>query len=204
MSLFARLWNLSFGRSQFLRFALVGVAGYLVDATVLTVLVEAANVDRYSARAVSFICAASTTWWLNRHFTFAKNPEQRVARQWLAFLLVSTDGGNTWREHPLFEQDQPGAVEQFWFDSLTSGLVLIDRGSGNRHQLYRTMTGGTSWELERASADPVRFPAGRSKDATRAWRLQPDARTSSWQIEKNLDDHWSRVAAFATEVAVCH
>jgi putative flippase GtrA len=92
MSLFARLWTLSFGRSQFLRFGLVGVAGYLVDATVLTVLVEAADVDPYSARVVSFICAASTTWWLNRHFTFARNPDQKLAHQWIGFLLVSTGG----------------------------------------------------------------------------------------------------------------
>ena len=88
----ARLWDMSFGRSQFLRFALVGVAGYVVDASALTALVELLSVDRYSARIVSFLCAASTTWWLNRHFTFAKLPEQKASRQWLGFLLVSAGG----------------------------------------------------------------------------------------------------------------
>ncbi|MGE0153594.1 MAG: GtrA family protein [Reyranellaceae bacterium] len=91
-SLLSRLWGLTFGRSQFLRFGLVGVAGYVVDAAVLTGLVEAARLDPYSARVASFLCAASTTWWLNRHFTFARNPEQKLARQWLGFLLVSTGG----------------------------------------------------------------------------------------------------------------
>lgn len=88
----ARLWDVTFGRSQFLRFALVGVAGYVVDASVLTALVELLLIDPYSARIVSFLCAASTTWWLNRHFTFAKLPEQKASSQWMGFLLVSTGG----------------------------------------------------------------------------------------------------------------
>jgi putative flippase GtrA len=87
-----RLWAITFGRSQFLRFGLVGVAGYIVDASVLTSFVEILHVDPYSARVVSFLCAASTTWWLNRHFTFAKSSEQKASRQWLSFLLVSTGG----------------------------------------------------------------------------------------------------------------
>ncbi len=91
-SLIARLWSLTFGRSQFLRFGLVGVAGYAVDASVLTALVEIAGLDPYSARVVSFVCAASTTWWLNRHFTFAPLPGQKAGRQWLGFLLVSVGG----------------------------------------------------------------------------------------------------------------
>jgi len=88
----ARLWDVTFGRSQFLRFGLVGIAGYVVDASVLTALVELLSIDPYSARVVSFLCAASTTWGLNRHFTFAKLPEQKAGRQWLGFLLVSTGG----------------------------------------------------------------------------------------------------------------
>lgn len=87
-----RLWQLTIGRSQFLRFGLVGVAGFIVDAAVLTVLVELAKLDPYSARVVSFICAASATWWLNRQFTFARNPQQKASHQWLGFILVSVGG----------------------------------------------------------------------------------------------------------------
>ena len=92
MGAIARLWQLTIGRSQFLRFGLVGVAGFLVDAAVLTVLVALAKVDPYSARVVSFVCAATTTWWLNRQFTFARNPQQKASRQWLGFVLVSVGG----------------------------------------------------------------------------------------------------------------
>jgi putative flippase GtrA len=91
-ALLGQLWQRTVGRSQFLRFGLVGVAGYAVDAIVLTLLVELAGIDPYSARIASFICAASTTWWLNRHFTFARNPDQKLSHQWIGFLLVSAGG----------------------------------------------------------------------------------------------------------------
>lgn len=87
-----KLWGVTVGRSQFLRFGLVGVAGYAVDASILTVFVEMFGFDPYSARIISFLCAASTTWWLNRHFTFAKLPGQKASQQWLGFLLVSVGG----------------------------------------------------------------------------------------------------------------
>ena len=91
-TLILRLWRATFGRSQFLRFGLVGVAGYAVDASVLTALVELLAIDPYSARVVSFLCAATTTWGLNRRFTFARNPVRRPAGEWLGFLAVSLGG----------------------------------------------------------------------------------------------------------------
>ena len=87
-----RLWQATGGRSQFVRFALVGVAGYAVDACVLTALVGWGDLDRYSARIVSFLCAASATWWLNRTYTFARRPDQTPGRQWLLFLAVNAVG----------------------------------------------------------------------------------------------------------------
>ena len=91
-ALVLRLWRATFGRSQFLRFGLVGVAGYAVDATVLTTLVELLAIDPYSARVLSFLCAATTTWGLNRRFTFARNPVRRPGGEWLGFLAVSLGG----------------------------------------------------------------------------------------------------------------
>lgn len=86
------LWRASFGRSQFLRFALVGIAGYVVDAGVLTLLVEGIGLDPYSARVASFVCAATATWWLNRRFTFAASDKPAAGRQWARFLLVNAFG----------------------------------------------------------------------------------------------------------------
>ncbi|MGA3026297.1 MAG: hypothetical protein ABSF98_16155 [Bryobacteraceae bacterium] len=135
------------------------------------------------------------------HGWIAGQNVQTVARD--PFLLTTGDGGRTWRAQALFEEGQPGAIQRFWFESAKAGVVLVDRGLGKRYELYRTMTGGASWELVQASRDPVHFPGGRAKEAAPAWRLRADARTASWQIEQNRDEAWQRVAAFSTEVALC-
>ena len=51
-----------------LRFGLVGVVGFVVDATVLALLIG--MIGPYWGRAVSFLCAVVATWVLNRRFTF--------------------------------------------------------------------------------------------------------------------------------------
>jgi photosystem II stability/assembly factor-like uncharacterized protein len=135
------------------------------------------------------------------HGWIAGENVQTVARD--PFLLTTDDGGKTWRAQALFEEGQPGAIQRFWFESAKLGMLLVDRGLGKRYELYRTATGGASWELVEAGRDPARFPGGRAKEATAAWRVRPDAPTASWQIEQNRGEAWQRVAAFATEVTVC-
>lgn len=81
-----------------LRFGLVGIAGLLVDLAVL--YVAAPSLGWYSARGLSFWAAATTTWWLNRHYTFAhaaagvaQSPIS-VVRQYLRYLFSMTLGGS--------------------------------------------------------------------------------------------------------------
>ncbi len=88
-----KLWQATAGRSQFLRFFIVGGVGFIIDAAVLTALVRGLGVDPYSARAASFLAASSTTWWLNRQFTFRSDAHRHpITRQWLIFVLVSIGG----------------------------------------------------------------------------------------------------------------
>lgn len=87
-----QLWHGTVGRSQFLRFALVGVAGFVVDAGVVTLLTRAGGIDPYSSRVVSFVAAATATWWLNRNFTFKVDATASRARQWLRFVVVNAGG----------------------------------------------------------------------------------------------------------------
>ena len=126
---------------------------------------------------------------------------QSLARD--PFLLATDDGGITWREQPIFgEEQQPGAIQRFHFDSAKTGMLLLDRGVGKRYELYRTSSGGASWELLRADRDLTPFP-GAPPSAASPWRIRPDAQTSAWQIEQNRGDVWHRIAAFSTEAAVC-
>jgi putative flippase GtrA len=55
---------------RFLRFVVVGAAGFLIDAGLLALLHNWGGFDPFSARAVSILAAAFTTWRLNRRLTF--------------------------------------------------------------------------------------------------------------------------------------
>jgi len=126
---------------------------------------------------------------------------QTLARD--PFLLATDDGGLTWREQPIFgEEEQPGAIQRFHFDSPKAGTLLLDRGVGKRYELYRTASGGATWELLRADRDPIPFPGG-PPTAASAWRIKADAKTSAWQVEQNRGEIWNHIAAFSTEAAVC-
>ena len=78
---------------QFLRFGVVGVIGFVVDAGTLAILLNLGlGLGLYGGRVVSFLLAMTVTWALNRRFTFRDdNPEK--AKQWARFAVVATLGG---------------------------------------------------------------------------------------------------------------
>jgi putative flippase GtrA len=55
---------------QFLKFALVGAAGFLVDGGTLALVLKTTALDAYSARIIAIAAALSGTWLLNRSVTF--------------------------------------------------------------------------------------------------------------------------------------
>ncbi len=78
---------------QFGKFGMVGVAGLLVDMSVLFLVMSYAGLGPYSARAISFLSAATTTWALNRNFTFRGAHEGTLLRQWAKFIAANSVGG---------------------------------------------------------------------------------------------------------------
>jgi putative flippase GtrA len=79
--------------SQFLRFALVGTAGFLVDWAVLSMALAILGLDFYTGRLLSFLCAATFTWAANRQFTFRLADKDKPGRQWRRFVAVNLVGG---------------------------------------------------------------------------------------------------------------
>lgn len=78
--------------AEFLRFGVVGVAGFVVDAGVLT-LALTAGLGPYGGRVLSYLAAASATFALNRAWTFrGRENNARPMRQWALFLLVNLAG----------------------------------------------------------------------------------------------------------------
>lgn len=78
--------------SQFLRFGIVGSLGFIVDVTVLYLMLTV-GAGFATGRLVSFFCAVTFTWYLNRHFTF-KDQDSKPSSQWLRFTLVNMIGGS--------------------------------------------------------------------------------------------------------------
>ena len=59
-------------RREIALFAVGGVIGLVIDAGVVQALVGIEGWNPYLARVVSFLLAASVTWWWNRRHTFAE------------------------------------------------------------------------------------------------------------------------------------
>lgn len=84
---------LSASRLQFLRFATVGAAGFVVDAGCLHLVVHGLGAGLYAGRLVSYLTAATFTWALNRRFTFPGQRDHKLTREWLRFLAANAAGG---------------------------------------------------------------------------------------------------------------
>ncbi len=77
-------------QQRLVRFALVGGVGFLVDATVLTLLVNGMGYGHYASRAVSFTLAVTVTWLLNRRWVFGAGPPTR--REYSGYFVVQLSG----------------------------------------------------------------------------------------------------------------
>jgi putative flippase GtrA len=76
---------------QFLRFGVVGTAGFLMDSAVLLAML-ALGAGPYLGRVVSYLAAASLTFALNRAWTFQSAARAPVARQWGSFVALNLLG----------------------------------------------------------------------------------------------------------------
>jgi putative flippase GtrA len=80
-------------RRRFIRFSLIGIIGFVVDASTLSLCLWALQLGPYEGRLVSYLVAATTTWLFNRRFTFADAAHDRAPVQWSRFLAVNAIGG---------------------------------------------------------------------------------------------------------------
>jgi putative flippase GtrA len=76
---------------QFLRFGVVGTIGFVVDTAVLYGGI-AIGLGLYGGRVLSYLVAATTTWALNRAWTFRGQGEGPALRQWAIFVAINLVG----------------------------------------------------------------------------------------------------------------
>ncbi|MEO5623932.1 MAG: GtrA family protein [Dokdonella sp.] len=77
---------------QIFLFALVGAIGFAVDAGIVQLLVRQFAVNPYTARVVSFLAAATTTWSFNRRYTFAGHSSGSRRRELFRYLVAMVGG----------------------------------------------------------------------------------------------------------------
>jgi len=78
---------------QFITFGLAGVAGFVVDATVLYLAMRFLGAGYYFGRVISYLAAATTTWALNRRYTFGVRTGLHPGNEWTRFLAANAVGG---------------------------------------------------------------------------------------------------------------
>lgn len=78
--------------NQFLRFCLVGCAGFVVDASIVYVATFCMYMSPYAGRVLSYVTAATVTWLLNRQFTFASVRQHGLQHEWLGYVAANAVG----------------------------------------------------------------------------------------------------------------
>ena len=76
----------------FIRFGLVGTAGFAVHASVLNLMVFVVGMNRYAGWLAGFAVAVTTTLLLNRVFTFRRPSHHGPWRQAVIYLVVQGAG----------------------------------------------------------------------------------------------------------------
>ena len=123
------------------------------------------------------------------------------------FLLRTADGGRTWRQHLVFDENAEnhlGTIQQFVFTARDNGTLIVDRGQGSdgdRYELYESPDGGQSWGVRQSSNKPLRLRQVLPANAD--WRIRADQRSAAFHLERRQGSTWTQVASFLVKVGSC-
>jgi len=122
------------------------------------------------------------------------------------FLLVTGDGGKTWRQRVIFNENSEkrfGSIQQFGLSGKDGGLV-IDRGRGStedRYVLFESPDAGDTWAVKQESAKLLTLKNA-AVPAT-DWRIRIDAPSKSFHVEHRQGTRWISLGAFSVKLEDC-
>ena len=125
---------------RFLRFCVVGGAGFAVDAAVLVALVHGFGVDPILARVFSFSIAVVVTFELNRGWSFGAIRQQRLFTALATYLAVQGVGflcNLAVYTAAIFTLPAPFNAPLFCL-AIASLAGLVINYAGARHLVFRT------------------------------------------------------------------
>jgi len=73
-------------------FVVVGGIGFVIDASILAILVHGYSWGDYTARLVSFAVAVTATWYLNRRYVFSARKTLDRRSEYSRYLVVQLIG----------------------------------------------------------------------------------------------------------------
>ena len=80
-----------------------------------------------------------------------------AVRSQRSFLPFDERRWKNLEKRPITGESRTGAVEEFWFDSRSHGMLTIDRvrpaENGFRYELWESMTGGDSWSVRQVDSN---------------------------------------------------
>lgn len=79
-------------RHRFLRFAVVGVIGAVIDFGVANSLIKVFHARLVVAGTISFICAILSNFTWNRYWTYPDSRSKPIARQLTQFIIINAMG----------------------------------------------------------------------------------------------------------------
>ncbi len=79
-------------RERFLKFAVVGAIGAVIDFGVMNLLTQTAGMSLVLAGTISFVCAVASNFVWNRYWTYPDSRSRPVAHQLTMFFAVNIAG----------------------------------------------------------------------------------------------------------------
>ena len=79
-------------RERFLKFAVVGVIGAVIDFGVMNLLTQTAGMPLVTAGTISFVCAVISNFIWNRYWTYPDSRSRPLTRQLVMFFAVNIAG----------------------------------------------------------------------------------------------------------------
>jgi len=108
-------------RGRFLRFAVVGIIGAVVDFGVANLLVYAFLAPLVIAGTISFIAAILSNFFWNRYWTYPDSRSKPISRQLIQFAVVSVMGLTI--RIPILRFLEPVVFR--WFSNLPFSLPVL-------------------------------------------------------------------------------